>query len=907
MSQYPIRDVNYGYNINMNNQKETDLAEFYNHITINTKMNKKQTEPIHPNPIASSFIAKSYYYENISGATRVINSLPPKGPIRELTMCPYCKQEGPQYHLEDCAGPYNDEILTDEGIEYYSEKIIATYDDSELENLKFIFYKDIFPNRGLQRLLSEQYKVSSFPNVIQLKYITQPVFSGPIIPTELQSTIGNDHEDGIIIPMKVTKQLGVSAKNIPFYLPETYPKKFSTMIMKKLSEWNGSKIEENGTWITDMNCIFKITDNTQCLSMKKINTFIKAKINNKKIKIGNKSYPIHGYTFSSYTNSINFKILYQQMKASINIKGGGSVHLFLSYGTNDDKKWMKNEFIEKEERPTEKKLDGNGGIKMLNAVRNIVVDLINIIIDINKDENEKIIEDKKIQKSVYYDKKILNTSVPWTVDNGKFSYQPNIKAEGSFPPQPESCRNRVPKKTTLTKADIKRPVPFSFSQGKPPMKGLAIMDEGKISTGKKLLGGRKRLYEPCCEVIQGNSKGIKGIGNPEYEPDNFVITPKEMKEMYDSVGDINTDTKEFKRRTNTYLAYATSTREKLFRRMLYGFPNNKSPDDTAKRNHIKSGYEEQPILKSDEVYNNKKTKDFKRKKQSDIYSGVYVPGTQLKNFKGNNQLIRDTRRFKGLMDYNDESLKPLLLEMIECYFDKFSTYNDNESLPSLIPICDENLPEFLEKVQNNTIQYIITPKKAVYTTKGTTKGFEFENHFFSLDTEEIKTDSNIVVHYPIPLQEPKEISERVNGFEQLIAIDDKNNVYQWYNTMDQDYLQKSILQFKVEKKKNNNLIKITLPSGKNIDEDLIDLFPFNGDKYLFVPTKVQQKLKDNNVYRFAFNFFHDTDGIVKPIPNQPFVVVGGENPVPVRKIKDSDETVKAKLCVALQPIIKEEF
>ncbi len=900
MLQYPpIRDVNYGYNINMNNPKEQDLEEFYNQITINTKMNKKQTELIHSEPIASSFIAKSYYYESITKGTRVIKSLPPKGPIRELTMCPYCRKEGPQYHLEDCAGPYNDEILTNEGIEYYSKKIIATYDDDELEKLDFIFYKDIFPNRGLQRLLSEQYKVSTFPNVIQLKYITQPVFSGKLQKRDPQSTIGNDHEDGIIIPMKVTKKLGVAAKNIPFYLPETSPTKFSNMIMTKLSKWNGNKIEENGTWITDMNCIFKITDDTQCLSMKELNTFIKVKINNKKITVNTVQYTIHGYTFSSYTNSINFKILYENMKASVNIKGGGSVHLFLSYGTKDDKKWMKNEFIEKEKRHTDKKLDNNKGITMLNTVRNIIVDLI---VSIN--ENEKVIQEKKIQTSVYYDKKILNTSVPWTVDNGNFLYQPNIKSTGSFPPQPESCRNRVPKRTTLTKADVKRPVPFSFSQGKPPMKGLVIMDEGKLSTGKKLLGGRKRLYEPCCEVIQGNSKGIKGIGNPEYEPDNFVITPKEMEDMYNSIDEINTDTKEFKRRTNTYLSYANSTKEKLFRRMLYGFPNNKSPDDTAKKNHVKSGYEEQPILKSDDVYNNKKTKNFKRKKQSDIYSGVYVPGTQLKNFKGNNQLIRDSRRFKGLMDYNDELLKPLLLEMIECYFEKFSTYN--ESLPSLIPLCDENLPEFLKEVEKGNIKYIITPKKAVYTIKDTTKGFEFENHFFSLNIEEIKLDSNTVIHYPITLQNPKEISERVNDFEQLIAIDNKNNVYQWYNTLNQDYLQKSILQFKVKEKKNNNLIKITLPEGGDIDEDLVDLFPFDGDKYLFVPTRVQKNLKNDKVYRFAFNFFHDTDGIVKPIPNQPFVVVGGESPVIVKN-PDDDKTVKAKLCVALQPIIKEEF
>ena len=103
MNEYSIRDVNYGYNINYSKEKEYSLSEFYNNITINTKMNKKKTEIIHPKPIASSFITKSYYSENVSQGIRNVYSLPPKGPIRELTLCSYCRKEGPQYHTEQCA------------------------------------------------------------------------------------------------------------------------------------------------------------------------------------------------------------------------------------------------------------------------------------------------------------------------------------------------------------------------------------------------------------------------------------------------------------------------------------------------------------------------------------------------------------------------------------------------------------------------------------------------------------------------------------------------------------------------------------------------------------------------------------------------------------------------------------
>lgn len=882
-----IRDVNYGYNINIQKTTpEISLTEFYYEIELDNK-----------------FISKGFYQENLTEGTRIVRSLPPKGPIRPLTMCIYCNQKGPQYHTEKCPGPFNDEILTDEGIDTYIEKIASKFTQEQLDNLEYVFYKDIFPNRGIQRLLSEQYKLSTFPNVIQLKYLTKPIKDS-----------NKKHENGIIIPLKITKHLGCTAKNVPYYCEETKPKAFQKTILQNLKKWSKGTIpKNNNTWITDMNCIFKITQDNQCLNTKELNLFIKQKIKNQKITIDGQKFTINNYTFSSYTNSILFRILYEKMKVSVNIKGGGSIHLFISYGSSNDHKWMKN-FYTIEERGTQKILENNG-IQYLEAIRKLLIKLI----------DKQHIEVKIEQSSVYYDKKILNTSVPWTINNNKFKYQPNIKTKGSFPPQPETCRNRIPKLTTLTKADIKRPVPFSFSQGKPPMKGLAIVDEGKLSTGSKLLGGRKRLYEPCCEVIQGDDAIIKGLGKITYEPNTNVIDNERLQKMKESIDKIQTNTKEFTRKTNAYLAHTSSSKEKLFRRMLYGFPNNRVPEDTAKTNHIRSGYEEKPILKSDELYDNKETTQYKKTLQEDIYSGVYVPGTQLKNFGGNNQLIRDSRKFIGLLQYNDESMKPLLLEMIECYFDKFSTWTDTNNLRPLIPLCDENFPSFLQKVLDGKMYYIIVPKKAQYKTltinNDVIAGFEFENYFFFIDcpnkkgiyAERMKKiqskDHNI--QYPIPLGNPKEISDRVQDFEKVIAIDStqeysKTDVYQWYDSMSQDYMQKEFLHLRVKSKRNNNLIKITLPSRNPINTEkkhIVDLFPFQGEEYLFVPTRVQKDLKEDKVYCFAFNFFRDTNGSLKLIPNQPFVVVG-KNPV---QNKESDEITLNKLCFTMQPVLQEEF
>lgn len=894
-----IRDVNYGYNINIQNKKpEISLLNFYENIQLNEK-----------------FISKGFYQEKLVDGIRIVRSLPPKGPIRLLTMCIYCQQKGPDYHTEHCPGPYNDEILTEEGIETYAEKIVNKFTQEELEKLEYVFYKDIFPNRGIQRLLSEQYKLSTFPNVVQLKYKTETIEAKKHTDKE-ESTISNDHENGIIIPLKITKHLGCTAKNVPFFVEETNPTKFQKMMLQNLKEWSGMTIKENeNTWITDMNCIFKVTQENQCLHTKNLNIHIKNKINGQQIKINDKKFTINSYTFSSYTNSILFKILYKKMKVSVNIKGGGSIHLFISYGSTNDFKWME-QYYEKESRGSNKILEQKG-IQYLNEIKELITTLI----------DNQYIETKIEQSSVYYDKKILNTSVPWTINNNKFKYQTNIKKTGSFPPQPETCRNRIPKMTSLTKADIKRPVPFSFSQGKPPMKGLALVDEGRLSTGSKLIGGRKRIYEPCCEVIQGEDAIIEGLGKIKYEADTNIIDNDKLKRMKRSIDTIRTNTKDFIKKTDSYLASTSSSKEKLFRRMLYGFPNNKVPEDTAKANHIRSGYETKPILKSSQYYDNNETTQYEKILQEDIYSGVYVPGTQLKNFGGNNQLIRDSRKFIGLLKYNDESMKPLLIEIIKCYFDKFSTWTDNKNLRPLIPLCDKNLPSFIEKVSTENMYYIIVPKKAQYKTitvnNDVIAGFEFENYFFLIDhpneeglytqrmTKEIKSEDHIIRH-PVPLQSMKEIYKAaLQYFEKIIAIEStqeysKTNVYQWYDSMSQDYMQKEFLHLKVKSKKNKNLIEITLPSEKainTVDNRIVNLFPFQGKEYLFVPTRTQTTLTEGKVYCFAFNFFRDTDGSLKLIPNQPFIVVG-QNPV---KNIESDEITLNKLYVIMQPVLYEEF
>lgn len=849
------RNIYYGYDLKNSiimdiEDKVGQLENIYDKINVNCYMNEDNTSIINPTSVDGTLISKSIFYQYPNATDRLIKSLPPKGPINEYCMCIYCEREGPQFHTEDCPGPYDEQILTVEGIIFYEDKIKNTFTQETLNTLDQVYYRDIFPKRGVQKLISENYTSSNFKNVVQLIY----------------KTVNGS------IPIKIGPNYNIYTKKIPYDLikPTDYKKNLLSLLPKT---YKSIKYEEK---ISDVNCIVDLIKEDYTIDLETLNDYF---LQNKKIKVNNNTHKFNDYSFSSYYNFIKAKfILENNEKVTIMIRSGGTVTIFLS------------------------------NIKKFNiqTLKNIANGILGIL-------TEDMIETKEEQTSAYFDLKILNTAPPYTIANKKFKYNSNIKKSGSFPPQPQTCRNRLPKKNVLTKADIKRPVPFSFTYGRAPARYLRVMDEGRLTTGTRLLGDRDKLYEPCCEAIQGKTcDTIKGIGKISFYPDTFIITPEKIQKLKVSASNIKITEEKFMKMIKSYIANSTSTKEKIFRRLFYGFPNKEFPQDSHRRYHIRKGYETIPVLEKDEYYKGQTTK-FTSKKQEDIHSAVYIPGTQLKNYRGNNKLIRDSRKYKGLLQYTDEDSKDILFEIIRKYFDKFSTYTEDENLKEIIPLHESNIDEFKKLMGAKKIMYTIVPKKSILKFEKNELMFYLENTVYTLDyknTEKrnlINRLRNVNREHikPLNLVNFDDIKDSLRSDRKVVFIENStwsnSRIFEWYPGIENDYIAKSIIQFKVISKAKNNLLEIGLPTtGKKIKNDI--LMTVDGKKYLFVQSK-NYNIKVGSVYRFSFNFFKQTDGGTMLVENQPFVMIDTN---PIKKIDPDSKTLKT-LKYALEPVFEEEL
>ena len=294
---------------------------------------------------------------------------------------------------------------------------------------------------------------------------------------------------------------------------------------------------------------------------------------------------------------------------------------------------------------------------------------------------EIITEEKEDYLSSHHDEKIMNTTIPYMIDkDGKFKYDFKFfKSKNDkvlYPPQPEGCRNRIKELGNFTKSDIRRPVPFSFSKGKSPMPGVVLSLEGIKAKGKNYTKGNL-LYEPCCEMLKGtNGKGkFKDI---EFQNKNPFISIEKFEEMSDNLNQKKNI--EFQKEIDTFIKNTTSTKKKMIRRLVYGFPNNKFVGDSEDDNNIYMGYDEKPKLTNNKIQNDEPLHQRENILQRDIHSGVYVPGKQLENFGGDSTLIRDHRSFIGLYElfntiYNKEEM---VEKIIKCYFDKFELSKENK-------------------------------------------------------------------------------------------------------------------------------------------------------------------------------------------------------------------------------------
>ena len=204
-----------------------------------------------------------------------------------------------------------------------------------------------------------------------------------------------------------------------------------------------------------------------------------------------------------------------------------------------------------------------------------------------------------------------------------------------------------------------RPKPFSFTLGVPYMNNYTILQEGKISDTNLKKG--LRLYEPCCGKLELDS-AHDNLFNWKYVEEkncelniNFtdVDTPQsKLNKLFESFKDEENDVNPnelvdcITRLTELFLCKDPKGRKtfedgrkedkvycKLFRRTMYGFPNNKYPNDYPENNN------------------------FNPQNQNDAIT--CIPGTD----------IQETRQLIGLIDLLERNDKESLLSIVKCYID----------------------------------------------------------------------------------------------------------------------------------------------------------------------------------------------------------------------------------------------
>jgi hypothetical protein len=800
-----IRDIFVNVIINKKNKEsgtEIELINLYKNINIPRETN-----------VPEIFVSKAYY-KKIGESMKIAERYPPKGPIPEDFFCSICYQEGPGYHAETCEGPFNMLFLKAEKQEKYEDKIEKFKKTLPKDQKADITHKNLFVPRGKTKMVSDKDYSPTFDNSLEIKFKTK----SPEDTTQFSQI----HPEGFIVVIRVNKYLDMTLTQVPYVMYIEIQKKIKSMIYRP--EFPDPKLDENYTWISSISGIYYITEEkNKIIDLEKLNE-------RKNILKG-----ITRYKYSEEYSVIGFKFTIgdeDSKKVSVEIKIGGSVRIFVSYSKGYASSNLGNG----------SKITNRINDQDLIYVKNTLSDYLS---------GNDILKDKIIPRSAYFDTKIMNTFIPYTItENNKLKY--NYLFTRNAPPQPETCRNSLPD-------TIQRPFPYSFKTGRSPYRNVVIQSEGKKSKSKFL----QEKTEPCCEKLSGQIKCDNF--NVKFQELNPCITPERLKQMKEIIPIEDTP---IEKELDKYIAGLSGTRHKMFRRMIYGFPNDKFPDDSAEENNIKEGIEYIPT----ELYNNptktaQKDKEYEyiQKIQNDISCATYIPGTQIFNYGGNNTFTRDSRIYPGLLDVN----KYTLLKFIEEYLENLEYIDDDQI--KMIPI-GEYYQSMIDTSKNkNTNTY-----KKYYTLPIKEKITSFNKEILKQnDLNDICFDKNQII------------------------IEENNNIYHWYPNIDQEYIL-TTLTFKITlTKKRNNCIEIYFRDEKGQIKDVNEIISLGKLKTLVIPNSQWKKLKNEKIYKFEFNYYTEATGIKILIPQKPFILSD-----PLEIVEDYDKFTVYKLRCIKDPLTR---
>lgn len=880
---YKLKNIKYNIHIEVNEQFKTNkltnyIFDLYNNYTIeHINLSEDRTEIFNTKSNdKGGIVGKSASYAEPGGGIKT-KHFPPKGPIPHGTYCAFCNAFGPEFHLEDCSGPYDKFYLTEYGItDIYADIILETYTQDQLLNILqndgLIEYRNIINKRGVQVIESTSDKIGNFNNMFCCTYNTKTI-------NDLENFY-NTYPEGTNFHIKVSKDLNVSVAKVPIkIINENKIKDIIQKLLRKCTKNNELTLDNDKCYISSFDCIYKIFENSRTrLNLEELY---------KKItRLDITGFEFHEIKSQNGAIYIHYKSDKYKLKASI--KSGGSIEIFLSYD---------------EGKKDKKDID----YQLFTTISNKIIQFVD-----NADFYEVLVSKVLLKE----DSKIMNIAIPYEVTNGKFKYLHKVQSI-QFPPQTgaSDCKNRGMDVASYNgNIDINKPFPFSFS-GEAPCRYKVLTTQGKkIKSGKKLLGNREFLYEPCCHKLIGTLP--KNISNMLTLRDFNVYTRNDIKFIKNKLVNVTDTPDQLKDKYKNIIDSITGSKTKndLIRKTIFGFPNNIFPEDSVDFNDVKSGIEVVPDLGSSQDMTKQEISidQTKQVTQPDIHSSIYVPGTQLHNYKGDNTFKRDSRIFKGLIDFANETKynKNILIDLVKKTLLKNNLDITLKVTNHLIPVNGINL------LDDITINYfIIVPNECYRTEETNPKTGDKYDYFKNMYTDEkyiiglrkqgeqeykYTNYPKSVDGYNIPIKNVNDYSmeKLIETYfdklidNKLIMITSEQKLYNWYQNIEVECAKTDYIYLKVEKDvtvPDNTLIKLKFPGGNeylNQDNSGLSMYTYKNKDYMFIPKVLVKKLENNVVYKFAFNYYI-INGNVNLMKFQSLLPIVGEKVDP-KDIMDKD-------------------
>jgi hypothetical protein len=820
-----------------------------------------------------------------------------------------------------------------------------------------IKYLLVFPKRGLgSKDDINKNKRVALENLITVSYKTKP-----LVGSEFYS---KDHDDGFNIIIRISRNMGIFIVTAP-YNHSNYSnfspcivnklsnyfvtnddidddKNSSSYYENVLEKAYEKKIIEDKSWITVLRGNYNILKDGYEINLEKLNSLLNSKIEGTSMVSNGVKYTMFKYKFKNDLSLISFHLVYKGLNFYIEIRLKGSVKITVSYGLKDQREY---------------------GIKFSSIKQIKIGSLIpridkQMLVDIQKflhpifTENEELII-YKIPKKIIDITRVQNMYKPPDYKRNTI-IQPQIcGGKNKFRPFPYSfkgnCANineyvddvgihwKKASRETFNRYDLYEPcckkITGTYSDGI-TFEDFKINDEKEIKNKIKRIGKNNGHYNDFIKNSEGNKKIflrrlIYGFPNNLRE----IKNEKEMKSLFEDISKkLYTPLSDFPDFT---VKDMDSPETYGIEKTLNGYVDNKAATYVPGTQLSENGGDG-TLIREKRIF--KGLKELLEKEKNSVIENI------IKCYYSDYKIV-------SLLTPKDKNIiEKLLVELIpikvlsECnkdqLNDKFVLGHVPKNTNYVKLICTNNNFFIIEETRGKENVILNASFEENNNINGLVMtGMWYDSTFYALDTIKIP-DKNIKnlnyltiklngystrnsyttlygnmlneilsQYFSVKLVEFVEFSDIKNleepGYQLLFMSTDevysKTKIFNWFEGIEQYYMDKLIFNFKVDSCKKTGMCKIVSTDGKELK---------------FIPKTIKIGIQDGNKtekkqnLEFKIKYNVDSSGYKTINIREPFYIISknyrDNKKSPYRFSSatnvDTYEETLYKICMIFKPI-----